>query len=257
MWVYYRAAYLTRLVDWHCHAEAKHWVAMEIEDSGSRVRSWPWIASPLPKVLSDHPTLGSSLLVSRDAFHWSSISPLPSLMVPIFGKLEFEPRLQNPQFSTWCRVAIFISGTFWGWMSNYHTLHLPPLYTPLDFLSGLQLQHFLRQCSRSPGISRQLMELESICHRGEPIRHNLSTFYAALIRPATGFTPFFISQWEANLAMQFTNSQKEKILHFTQKFFIATKVQKTNYYRGLQTFYFEGNIVFCTDIRGPKKVIYK
>lgn len=65
---YYRAAHLTRLVHWHCHAEAKHWVAMEIEDSKDTAKSWPWIASPLPKALIKHPTLGSTLLVARDAF---------------------------------------------------------------------------------------------------------------------------------------------------------------------------------------------
>lgn len=89
--------------------------------------------------------------------------------------------------------------------------------------------HFLRPCSHSPGISHQLTERESICHKRETSWHSLSTFYAALIRTATGFTPFSISWWKSDLAMQFTDSQKEKILHFARKFSISTKVQETSY----------------------------
>lgn len=45
---YYRVTRFTRMVDWHCHAEAKHWVAMELEDSGDTAKSCPWITSQLP-----------------------------------------------------------------------------------------------------------------------------------------------------------------------------------------------------------------
>lgn len=61
---YYGAVYLTRIVDWDCHGEVKQWVAMELGNSNETAKSWPWITS-LPKALSDHPTLGSTLLVAR------------------------------------------------------------------------------------------------------------------------------------------------------------------------------------------------
>lgn len=95
---YYRAVHLTRIVDWYCHGEAKQWVAMELEDSNDTVKSWPWITCSLPKALSDHSTLGSTLSVDRDAFRHSSISPLPSLLVRILGSPEFILGLQNPHF---------------------------------------------------------------------------------------------------------------------------------------------------------------
>lgn len=38
-----------------------------------------------------------------------------------------------------------------------------------------------------------------------------------------------MKKWESDLAMQFTDSEKEKILYFAQKSSIATKVQETNY----------------------------
>lgn len=44
----------------------------------------------------DHPTLGSMLLVARDAFRHSSI--LPSPIVPVLRSPEFVQGLQNPNF---------------------------------------------------------------------------------------------------------------------------------------------------------------
>lgn len=85
MKAYYRAAHLTRVVDWHCQAEAKQWVAMELEDSDGMAKSWPWIATPLLRHITDHPMLGSTIQVARDAFRHSSVSPMPTPMVPIFG----------------------------------------------------------------------------------------------------------------------------------------------------------------------------
>lgn len=82
---YYRAVHLTRIVDWYCHGEAKQWVAMELEDSNDTVMSCVWITSSLPKALSNHPTIGSTLLVARDTFRHSSISPVPSPLVPILS----------------------------------------------------------------------------------------------------------------------------------------------------------------------------
>lgn len=119
---YYRAAHLTRVVDWHCHAEAKHWVAMEIEDSKDTTKSWPWIASPLPKSLIEHPTLGSTLLVARDAFLHSLVSPLPSPMAPVLGNPEFPPILKIliSRDWTWVGGAIFV--TLW-----VPTVSFPPL----------------------------------------------------------------------------------------------------------------------------------
>lgn len=150
---YYRAVHLTRIVDWYCHGEAKQWVAMELEDSNDTVKSWPWITCSLPKALSDHPTLGSTLSVDRDAFRHSSISPLPSLLVRILGSPEFIPGLQNPHFQ---RLAV--SGhlhlcDFFGTRQSALPLCATATDPPLDFWSSLQLHNFLRRCSRTPGLS--------------------------------------------------------------------------------------------------------
>lgn len=86
---YYKVAHLTRLIDWYYHAEAKHWVAMEMEDSCGTTKSWPWITLLLPKILSERPTLGSTLKVSINTFFSSSVSQLPSPMIPVLSNLEF------------------------------------------------------------------------------------------------------------------------------------------------------------------------
>lgn len=39
---------------------------MELEDSDGTAKSRPWITTPLPKALVDHPTLGSTIQVARD-----------------------------------------------------------------------------------------------------------------------------------------------------------------------------------------------
>lgn len=227
---YYRAVHLTRLVDWHCHAEAKHWVAMEEEDSGGSAKSYPWITSSLPKDLIEHPTLGNTLTLVRDAFRRSSVSPQPSPMVPIIGNPEFPPGVQSPQLKrlamgTKCRLHNFLGPN--GQLS----LEAGALVTdpPLDFWSGLQLRNFLRSSLRKSGITRNLTELELICHRGEPIRHCLSLMYSSLTQPEEGYVPQFLSKWEAELGVQFTGVQRQKILYFAQKSSIATRVQETCY----------------------------
>lgn len=89
----YHVDHLTRLVDWHCQREVTHWVGMELEDSHDMALSRPWIeVSPLPKKRILHPTLGSTLLVSREPMRCSSVSPLPLPWVP------FLKTLGNPSF---------------------------------------------------------------------------------------------------------------------------------------------------------------
>lgn len=226
---YYRATHLTRVVDWHCHAEAKQWVAMELEDSDGTAKSWPWITTPIPKAIVAHPTLGSTIQVARDAFRHSSVSPIPSPMVPIPGNPDFLPGCRGPVFryltaeGRWPHLHDFLGPT--GQLTA--DAGMPGSDPPLDFLSGLQLRNFLRRCARTPGILRQLTELEQICHRKEPTHHCLSLIYSSLISPAEGFMPPFLSKWEEELGVQFTKPQREKILHFAQKSSLATRVQET------------------------------
>lgn len=98
-------------------------------------------------------------------------------MIPILGNPEFEPGLRN-------HLWVFLGPD--GKLSP--TALASDADPPLDFWSGLQLQHFIHQCVRVPGISRQLTELKCMCHKREPIRHSLSIIYAALTQPAPDFS---------------------------------------------------------------------
>lgn len=113
MRMYYKVAYLNRLIGCHCHAKAKHWVAMEMEDLRKTVKNWPWIT------LSFIPLLVAPL--SSSAF------PLPSPVNSILGNPEFEPGLQSPQFQH--LVSSKLS-------SNAVATTSEP---PLDFRSNFQL----------------------------------------------------------------------------------------------------------------------
>lgn len=188
--------------------------------------------TPLAKALVDHPTLGSTIQVARDTLRQSSISPLPSPMVPILGNLDFLPGCQGP---------IYRSLSAWGgWWPHLHyflgpngqltaAAGLEDSNPPLDFLSGLQLRNYLRHCTWTLGSSRPLTELEQICHRREPTRHSLSLIYSSLISPVERFIPPFLSKWEEDLGVRFDELQREKILHFAQKSSLATRVQETCY----------------------------
>lgn len=128
-------------------------------------------------------------------------------MIPILGNLEFESGLQNPQFFQLVSGGLI---NLWDFLGSDGKLSFAALASsadpPLDFWSGLHLRHFLCQCSHIPGISHQLTELECLCHKRELIHHSLSIIYAALTRPAPDFYPTFLSWWESDLAMQFTDS---------------------------------------------------
>lgn len=53
--------------------------------------------------------------------------------------------------------------------------------------------------------------------------------YSTLIQPEEGYVPLFLTKWEAELGIQFTDVQRKKILYFAQKSSIATRVQETCY----------------------------
>lgn len=158
MKAYYRATHLTRLIDWYCHAEAKQWVTMELEDSGGTAKSWPWLATPIPKTLTDHPTLGSTLQVARETFRKTSISPTPSPMIPILGNPDFPPGCQGPIYRSlsdenrWPHLHDFLGPN--GQLNA--AAGLEDLNPPLDFLSRLQLHNYLRRCARTLGNPRPL-----------------------------------------------------------------------------------------------------
>lgn len=113
----------------------------------------------------------------------------------------------------------------WVWMANSFPLQgcLPWI---LHWISGV--------------VSSSVTSCASVCGRWVPpadlrnwnacvVRHGLTIIYASLTQLADGYIPPFLAKWELDLGTQFTDSQKKKILNFSQKSFIATRTQETSY----------------------------
>lgn len=93
---YYLASHLTRVIDWHCHAESKDWVILENSLHQIQLKFSPWTSwrEHCPS-LKNHPLTGTTLSlfhnIAKNTELTSNISPL----TPLMNNPDFPPGLKN------------------------------------------------------------------------------------------------------------------------------------------------------------------
>lgn len=148
-------------------------------------------------------------------------------MTPILGNTEFPPgctsaRVQKLALSgkvsfldMWPSGDIPSPSEIAGWS---HPPSIP--------LAIIQVRHFLQSFQKLGYAPRPLMPFESICRKGEPIRHTLPLLYNLLSDLDEGQRLPFVTQWKPDLGISFTPKQLDKILSLAHKASIANKYQE-------------------------------
>lgn len=111
---YYRAAHLTRVVDWCCEPGVKLIISAEQDSCSLPLSGVPWIY-PKPQGHSCvNPLTNASLRVTMLSFCRDGISSVPSLASPILGKPAFPRESEVLDFAAWWSRGSLDATTLWG-----------------------------------------------------------------------------------------------------------------------------------------------
>lgn len=96
---YYYATHLTRIIDWHCHANQKAWVKIERHWSQIYTHFLPWSPqSSYPKEIKTHPLISTTLNIFHKIASKHIISSCPSPITSLFNNPDFIPGIGNKSF---------------------------------------------------------------------------------------------------------------------------------------------------------------
>lgn len=70
----------------------------------------PWLTSPPPEDIRNHPLIGATLLVARSTFHGTGLSPLPSPMTSVVGNPDFIPGLTSRRMRQYRLMDVWPQG---------------------------------------------------------------------------------------------------------------------------------------------------
>lgn len=231
MRIYYQATHLGRIIDWCRHQESKLWTRLEQAQTQIPLGSAIWCREHLPPSLKKHPTIGTTISVGSQACFTHSLSTTKSPLFPIIGNPQFPPGMDPPirkRLSTvnCTRAQHFLINGSWALIETF-TDGTGPF--KLSFWTAIQLRHFLMSIPNPQRFNNPLTTFEELCATEDTLPKVLSLMYSLLISPAEDMTLNFISKWEKDLDRTFTSAQVQRIIMFTSKSSICTKMQETNY----------------------------
>lgn len=99
----------------------------------------------------------------------------------------------------------------------------------LSFWQKVQLAHFIGSLPPPKPFQRHLTTFELLCLKQAPIQHAVSQAYQLLIAPPQDFKLPYITRWEQELGLQFTEKQVDRILLFSYKTSICAKYQDSGF----------------------------
>lgn len=95
---YYQATHLTRLIDWNRHQSMKLWTSLEQAQCEIPLDRAPWCHNSLPRVVKNHPLIGTTTQLCSTLFTRADLVPLKSPLRPVLGNPEFARGHTDPVF---------------------------------------------------------------------------------------------------------------------------------------------------------------
>lgn len=145
--------------------------------------------------------------------------------------LAFSPGLQDSRF--WelklverSQACHFIAN---GWWMTRRQIVDDLALAGLSFWQKVQLAHFIGSLPPPKPFQRHLTTFELLCLKQAPIQHAVSQAYQLLIAPPQDFKLPYITRWEQELGLQFTEKQVDRILLFSYKTSICAKYQEAGF----------------------------
>lgn len=228
--LYLMACHLTRILDWCRHSTLKQWVQIEYTLAGTRLESLPWCHKPMPNRIIKHPTVGETWQTACKVFRDFLVAPLPSPLTPIVGNPAFAPGLDDPRFLQLLEVERsqarhFIDGQW----KNRQQITEDPALAGLSFWQKIQLTHFIGSLPTPELFEIQLTTFELLCVEQTPLRHAISLTYQLLLDQPQDFRLLYISKWEKDLGVKFTEKQIDRLFLFAHKISVCARHQEAGY----------------------------
>lgn len=169
---------MTRIVDWHVHADTKDWVKLEESFAGIPITHLPWISQKtIPKDCTKHPLIQSTLLHFRKACNYHNIASSPGPLTPIDQNPDFPPGFLPINIDTTRQRPSLRAKHFFhnNEFTMYATLYSRFPEQTIPFFKYLQVRHFIQSSKPLNKWHREYTPFKAICSATEPQRHLIST----------------------------------------------------------------------------------
>lgn len=93
----------------------------------------------------------------------------------------------------------------------------------------LQIQSFMRSMPPPREFRRKLTVLEELCTNQGHLNHALSLAYSILLRAESLQRPEYLTKWERDLGLEFTDAQVKYIMTLSHKSSINSNLQEMNF----------------------------
>lgn len=196
---YHWACLLTRVIDWHVHADTKDWVRLEESFAGIPISHLSWISQKaIPKDCTKHPFIHPTLLQFRMACNKHNIASSPGPLTPINQNPDFPPGFSHSNIDALRRPPSLRAEHFFhnSEFISYDDLSVRFPDQIIPFFKYLQVRHFIQSTKPLNNWHRDYTPFKAICTTTEPQRHLISTTYLLLFSNCNPKSNVISQSWE-------------------------------------------------------------
>lgn len=220
---------LTRIVDWHIHAETKDWITLEDTFSQVLITHMPWIEQKSISSEQVRPTLMTFRTACKKLTLILTLTPGP--LIPLDQNSEFPPGLMahNPIIpgcdSLLRAEQLFLDGQLIPFQN------IAPRFPnrTIPFFHYLQIRHFLNRTKPLSKWYRDYTPFEALCTSSVPLRHLISVVYSLLFSDCNPKAKKISQQWEGEVSLDLPKEEWERSYDHIHKGLITVSSQKNGY----------------------------